>query len=72
MEEAEGANVVGELEDEETGEVSSVDYAAFAAAAAAEEPDPSTFGLFIPGLTPIVSNALTAVNAADWVSEPGA
>ena len=67
MEEAEGANVVGELEDEETGEVSSVDYAAFAAAAAAEEPDPSTFGLFIPGLTPVIANALSAVNAADWV-----
>lgn len=67
MEEAEGANVVGELEDEETGEVSSVDYAAFAAAAAAEEPDPSTFGLFIPGLTPVIANALSAANAADWV-----
>lgn len=67
MEEAETANVVGELEDEETGEVSSVDYAAFAAAAAAEEPDPSTFGLFIPGLTPVIANALSAANAADWV-----
>ena len=67
MEEAETANIVGELEDEETGEVSSVDYAAFAAAAAAEEPDPSTFGLFIPGLTPVIANALSAVNAADWV-----
>lgn len=67
MEEAEGANVVGELEDEETGEVSSVDYAAFAAAAAAEEPDPSAFGLFIPGLTPVIANALSAANAADWV-----
>ena len=67
MEEAETANVVGELEDEETGEVSSVDYAAFAAAVAAEEPDPSTFGLFIPGLTPVIANALSAANAADWV-----
>ena len=67
MEEAEGANVVGELEDEETGEVTPVDYDAFVAATEAEEPDPTTFGLFIPGLTPVISNALTSIGAADWM-----
>ncbi len=34
---------------------------------AEEEPDPSTFGLFIPGLTPVVSDALTAVGCAPWL-----
>ncbi|MEE0845727.1 MAG: ferrous iron transporter B [Eggerthellaceae bacterium] len=37
------------------------------AGALAEEPDPSDYGLFIPGLTPVVSNALTAVNCAPWL-----
>lgn len=34
---------------------------------AEEEPDPATFGLFIPGLTPVVSDALTAVGCAPWL-----
>ena len=34
---------------------------------AEQEPDPSEFGLFIPGLTPIISDALTAVNCAPWL-----
>ena len=67
MEEAESADVVGELEDEETGEVTEVDYGAFAAATEAEEPDPSEFGLFIPGLTPVISDWLTSIDAADWM-----
>ena len=37
------------------------------AAAEAEEPDPADFGLWIPGLTPIVSDALDSVGAAPWV-----
>ena len=40
---------------------------AFAAQLAEQEPDPSEFGLFIPGLTPIISDALTAVNCAPWL-----
>ena len=40
---------------------------ALAAQLAGQEPDPSEFGLFIPGLTPIVSDALTAVNCAPWL-----
>ncbi len=40
---------------------------ALAAQLAEQEPDPSEFGLFIPGLTPVVSDALTAVNAAPWL-----
>ena len=40
---------------------------ALAAQLAEQEPDPSEFGLFIPGLTPIVSDALSAVNCAPWL-----
>lgn len=35
--------------------------------ALAEEPDPADFGLFIPGLTPVVSDAMGAVDAAPWL-----
>ena len=65
--EAQAAGVVGMVEDEETGEVTEVNGAAFANALEAEEPDPTEFGLFIPGLTPVVSDAMTAVNAAPWL-----
>ena len=40
---------------------------ALAAQLAEQEPDPSEFGLFIPGLTPIVSDALAAVGCAPWL-----
>ena len=40
---------------------------ALAAQLVEQEPDPSEFGLFIPGLTPIVSDALSAVNCAPWL-----
>ncbi|MCI8367047.1 MAG: ferrous iron transporter B [Eggerthellaceae bacterium] len=37
------------------------------AAAEEEEPDPADFGLWIPGLTPVVTDALESVDAAPWV-----
>lgn len=39
------------------------------AALAEQEPDPSdgSYGLWIPGLTPIISDALTAIGCADWL-----
>ncbi|WP_304425799.1 ferrous iron transporter B [uncultured Adlercreutzia sp.] len=37
------------------------------AAAEEEEPDPADFGLWIPGLTPVVTDALESVGAAPWV-----
>ncbi|WP_139652029.1 ferrous iron transporter B [Raoultibacter phocaeensis] len=36
-------------------------------ALAESEPDPAEFGLFIPGLTPLLADALAAVNAAPWL-----
>ncbi|NHM13430.1 ferrous iron transporter B [Xiamenia xianingshaonis] len=41
---------------EETGE-----------AAGLPEPDPAEYGLFIPGLTPVVTGALESIGAAPWV-----
>lgn len=32
-----------------------------------EEPDPAEFGVWIPGLTPVVTDALESVDAAPWV-----
>lgn len=32
-----------------------------------EEPDPADFGVFVPGLTPIVTNALDSINTAPWL-----
>lgn len=37
------------------------------AAAEEEEPDPADFGLWIPGLTPVVTSALESIGAAPWV-----
>ncbi|WP_165055439.1 MULTISPECIES: ferrous iron transporter B [unclassified Adlercreutzia] len=36
-------------------------------ALAEEEPDPAEFGLWHPGLTPVVSDALEAIGCADWL-----
>lgn len=36
-------------------------------ALAEAEPEPSMFGLYIPGLTPIVSDALTSIGTAPWL-----
>ncbi len=65
--EAPAAGVTAEIEDEECGEVESFDIDAFQAAVEAEEPDPTEYGLFIPGLTPVISDALENANAAAWV-----
>lgn len=46
-----------------------IDYAAYASALEVEEPDPASgeFGLWIPGLSPVVTAALESVDAAPWV-----
>ncbi len=67
IEETEDAEVVAEIEDEESGEVFLVDSDAFAAALEVDEPDPSAYGLWIPGLTPIISDAMEAAGTAAWV-----
>lgn len=32
-----------------------------------QEPDPADYGMFIPGLTPIVTDALTSIGTAPWL-----
>ena len=67
---APGEPVVLEVEGED-GEVAveEIDYAAYEAAAEVEEPDPASgeFGLWIPGLSPVVTEALESIDAAPWV-----
>ena len=63
---AEYEEAVGAWEEEVAAAEEAGDEA-LAAQLAEEEPDPSEFGLFIPGLTPVISDALTAVNCAPWL-----
>lgn len=67
MAEAEDAGVVGMVENEETGEETAVDFGTFEGLVGMSEPDPAEFGLWIPGLTPVISGMLESVGAADWV-----
>ena len=67
---APGEPVMLEVEGDD-GEVAveEIDYATYAAAAEVEEPDPASgeFGIWIPGLSPVVTEALESIDAAPWV-----
>ncbi len=67
---APGEPVVLEVEGDD-GEVAieEIDRATYLAAAEMEEPDPASgeFGIWIPGLSPVVTEALESVDAAPWV-----
>ena len=68
--EAAAANVeaTAEIEDED-GKVESipVDTAAFETALGVEEPDPASFGVWVPGIPVLVENVLDAADCADWL-----
>jgi ferrous iron transport protein B len=68
---ADAAHIEGtyEVEDEETGALTTetVDSAAFAKALEAEEPDPSTYGLYHVGVPVVVGGWLESIDAAPWV-----
>ena len=70
--EAEAAGITAEAEieneDGEVEEVLPVAAADFAAALEAEEPDPASFGIWVPGVPGIIESALDAVGCADWLS----
>lgn len=76
--EAEQAGVVGSYEayDDETGEneLVEVDAAAYEeakdiiAASGGEAPDPSEYGIWVPGLPVIIGDALASIDAADWLT----
>jgi len=44
-----------------------VDFAAYTKAAALEEPDPTEYGVWVPGLPVLIGAGLDAVNCADWL-----
>ena len=76
--EAEEAGIIGVYEsfDDETGEneLVEVDAAAYEealdiiAASGGEEPDPTEYGIWVPGIPVVIEEGLTAIDAADWVS----
>ena len=58
------------IEDEETGEVSDewdIDEAAYKAAKEVEEPDPSKYGVWVPGIGALVSAGLEKVGVGETV-----
>ena len=59
------------IEDEETGETAekwTIDEAAYHAAKKAEEPNPSDYGVWVPGIGALISGALERVGASDMVA----
>ena len=76
--EAEQAGIVGSYEayDDETGEneLVEVDAAAYEeakdiiAASGGEVPDPTEYGIWVPGLPVIIGDALASIGAADWLT----
>ena len=58
------------VEDEETGEISEeweIDENAYNAAKEVEEPDPSQFGVWVPGLGALITDALDKAGVSDTV-----
>ena len=57
------------VEDEETGkpDLWDVDYAAYKAACEWEEPDPSKFGVWVPGIGALITGALERAGVGDTV-----
>ena len=76
--EVEQAGIVGSYEayDDETGEneLVEVDAAAYEeakdiiAASGGEVPDPTEYGIWVPGLPVIIGDALASIDAADWLT----
>ena len=65
---AEKANAVAVVEaEDEDGEDEEIDFDAYKAALEVEEPNPSDYGLWIPGLGAIISNAMEAGDVAPWL-----
>ena len=59
------------IEDEETGEIAEtweIDEAAYKAAKAVEEPDPSQFGVWVPGIGALIGGALEKLGVSETVA----
>ena len=57
------------LDDDEGNQTEEIpiDFAAYTAAAALQEPDPADYGVWVPGVPVLVEKGLDAVNCADWL-----
>ena len=55
--------------DNETVTVDAGTYADAQAIIAQGEPDPSDYGIWIPGIPPLVEDGLTAISCADWLQD---
>ena len=58
------------IEDEETGDVAeewAIDEAAYTAAKSVEEPDPSAYGIWVPGVGALISSGLEKIGAGETV-----
>ena len=44
-----------------------VSYEEYEKAAAIEEPDPASYGIWVPGIPVLIGNWLTAIHCADWL-----
>ncbi len=64
---AAGKDVVAEIEDEETGKVGRFTEADFAEAVEVEEPEPSDYGFWLPGLGAIIADAMENAGVAEWL-----
>lgn len=70
-EDAATIDLIGTYEayDDETGEneVVEVTYGDYEEALTVAEPDPNDYGIWVPGIPVLFEDALTAINAADWL-----
>ena len=66
---AAGVTADAEITDEEGGVVETVPVTVndFKEAAAAEEPDPADYGVWVPGIPVLIGDGLEAVGCADWL-----
>ncbi|SDP11317.1 ferrous iron transport protein B [Eubacterium maltosivorans] len=66
---AAGVTADAEITDEEGGVVETVTVTVndFKEAAAAEEPDPADYGVWVPGIPVLIGDGLEAVGCADWL-----
>ncbi|MGN0469785.1 MAG: ferrous iron transport protein B, partial [Acutalibacteraceae bacterium] len=44
-----------------------VDYETYLKASEIEEPNPANYGIWIPGIPPLIKNLLESINCADWL-----
>ena len=59
---------LSEDEAEATNSLSYVDAVAYFEENGFEEPDPASYGVWVPGIPVLIENGLAAVNCADWLS----